>query len=440
MALIGENYVRNVLVVKDYPDHATMAEARNAANGDGFILSADGTAPANGVEFMAGVKNFKGGISQYKIEPSKVTNGVSTKAVAATPKVVTVPIGTAVANELYRIAIEVQGFGSLSVEDFYLKEGFHKAIDTNSEKVVDGLIKSLARNWSREQPRDTGTFVLTDEAAATHTLPQNRWFRFDKNTTDGTAAIVTLTMTAVATEDGNVEVTLNGVPYYIPVTSGGTTTTLAAEIDAYINANIAGYTSSPTVNAIAITSDFERVEQDLAFDANGVAGVTATVAQTTPGVDGTVWQVVISEKTGWLSDYYVTGKKTRTHLNFTVTADQPTGSGAVAVTGGVLAKGSGYQARNVEEYLLGNRQDTFRGAGYPHNFPENYDTSLTSTYHVVDLEYYDEGRDDAQVKSKKQLTILVEEAIGTFTNVNALITDLNTAINGANGVTIATLS
>jgi hypothetical protein len=439
MALIGENYVRNVLIGKDYPNHGTMGEARNATNGDAFVLSADGTAPANGVEFMVGVKNFKGGITQYKLDPSKVTYGSSQKAVAAVPKVVTVPIGTPVAGELYRIAIEVQGVGSLSAEDFYIKEAFYKALDTDSEKIVDGLIKSLARNWSREQPQDTGTFLLTQQDATTVRLPQNRWFKFDKNTTDGTAAVVTLTMTAVATEDGNVKVTLNGTDYFVPVTAGGTTTTLAAEISDWINANT-DYTAVPTTNAIAITSAFERVEAALAFSANGVSGVTATVAQTTPGVDGSVWQVVITEKTGWLADYYVTGKKTRTNLLFTVTAETPADSPVISVSGGTPAKGDGYSVRNMEEYLLGNRQDTFRGAGYPHNFPEHYDSELDATYHAVSLEYRDYGRDDEQVASKKQITIFVKEDIGTFTKTNALIADLNTAINGANGVVIPTLS
>ena len=152
--------------------------------------------------------------------------------------------------------------------------------------------------------------------------------------------------------------------------------------------------------------------------------------------------VQITEKSTYLSQYYVTGKKTRLNLNYLVNAVGADGIIPTVVDSiaGTPGKGTGYQVRNAEEYLLGNRQDTFRGAGYPHNFPENYDSELDASYNVIDIEYYDEGRDDAQIKSKKQLTICVKEAVGTVTLANLVKDDINTAVNAANGVTVNTLA
>lgn len=443
MALIGENQVRNILIFKDYPNHATMGEARNAAKGDGLVLEADGTAPAAGQPFMVGKVNYKGGITQFKLDPSKVTFGKATAGTAQTFRSTLISnIGTVTAGELYRVSITISGYGSLSVENEFLKEAYYKAKTGDTlENVVDGLIISLARNFSRDEPKVNTTFTLTKKDASTVKLPQNAYFDFDKVTTDGTAEISTLQFTASSTEAGNVKITLNGTDYYVPVPAG-TAAVQAAAVNTWLNTpgNADDYTSTVSSATVTITSKYKREEINLAFDANGVAGSAATAATTTAGADGTAFGIQISEKSTYLADYYVTGKKTRLGINYSVSAsgvDTPTVADTIS---GSPGNGTGYQVRNMEEYLLGNRQDTFRGAGYPHNFPEHYDSELDANYNCIDLEYYDEGRDDAQVKSKKQLTIFVKEPVGTYTKTNLVIGDLNTAINGANGVTIATLS
>lgn len=447
MALIGENQVRNILIFKDYPNHATMAEARNATKGDGFVISADGTAPAAGEEMIVGQVNHKGGITQYKITPSRVTYGLATAGTARVGKSTLISgFGTITAGQLYRVAITISGYGSLSVENEYLKEGFYKAKTGDVlENVIDGLVQSLARNFSRDEPTINDTFTLTKQDATTVKLPQNAYFDFDKTSSNGTAEVSTLTVTAVPTEDGNVLLTLNGTDYYVPVTAAGaTTTTTAAEISAWLNVagNADDYTASPSTNVVTITSAYERVEVAFAEDSNGVAGYAATAATTTPGADGTDLGLQISEKASYLDHYYVTGKKTRLGLNYTVAASGLDGVtvSVVDTVAGTPGKGTGYQVRNMEEYLLGNRQDTFRGAGYPHNFPETYDSELDANYNIIDIEYYDEGRDDAQIRSKKQLTLCVKEAVGTYTKTNLVKDDLNTVIGGSNGVVVNTLS
>jgi hypothetical protein len=52
---------------------------------------------------------------------------------------------------VYSVKIEIQGHGSLSQEDTYLKQASYKAVaGNNQESIVDGLISSLNANFSRE--------------------------------------------------------------------------------------------------------------------------------------------------------------------------------------------------------------------------------------------------------------------------------------------------
>ena len=86
----------------------------------------------------------------------------------------------------------------------------------------------------------------------------------------------------------------------------------------------------------------------------------------------------------------------------------------------------------MERFLLGERGDTFRTNGYPHNL---VGPSLVSTadgkYNLIEISYYDEGRDEAK-KSKKQLTIAMP-----FTNLagnsvaNNLVDDLQTVLGAS---------
>lgn len=144
---------------------------------------------------------------------------------------------------------------------------------------------------------------------------------------------------------------------------------------------------------------------------------------------GATAALVVTEKADYIAKYYVTGKKDRLNLDFQLQANfttDPTIVGNVSDPG----HGTGYHIRNMEYYFLGNRADTFRGMGYPHNFEQVYDSVLTTDYYLIELGYYSEGRDDP-MKSKKQLTIACPDK----TAANKMIAELNTALTN-NQVTI----
>jgi len=221
MALIGEKHVRNVLVMKAYPNHATLDDAIDADIGDGVCVSADGTAPANGEDFLVGVRNSKGTITNYNINPNNVVSGSSVKAVAATLPQYTVAIPTSpTAGEVYEIRFTIKQHGSLSVENEYVKSAFYKVLTgDDDDAVADGLVKSLYRNFSREEPLSSKIHTFTDHDGGEHRLKENLFFDFDVDASaGGTAEVATLQVTAAATEAGNIILTLNGTDYEVPIT------------------------------------------------------------------------------------------------------------------------------------------------------------------------------------------------------------------------------
>jgi hypothetical protein len=87
----------------------------------------------------------------------------------------------------------------------------------------------------------------------------------------------------------------------------------------------------------------------------------------------------------------------------------------------------------MEWYLKGERNDFYREAGYPHNLENSYEVSISETYDIIEIAYFDEGRDEAK-KSKKQITIAFP--VSARTNANLFVDDLETAT----GLTIAALA
>jgi len=135
--------------------------------------------------------------------------------------------------------------------------------------------------------------------------------------------------------------------------------------------------------------------------------------------------LVVEEKADYLAKYYVTGKKDRLDISFVLQANFTTDPTIVIVAGNP-GNGSGYHVRNMEYYFLGNRGDSMRGLGYPHNFEATYDSVLTDDYYLVELAYYSEGRDDP-MKSKKQLTLACSDKV----SINKIIAEINTATAGS---------
>lgn len=329
--LAALNQVRHLYVGLDYPGHANVGALKAGTNGDIALLSQDGTAVAAGKKFMILKKNNKGTmLSSDVVDPSKILFAKSVPYVAPVLGSATISGITANANTLYTVEVVIKQFGSYSPENEYVKKAFYKAkVGDTAEHIVDGLVKSLARNFKREEPTLSTTFAYTDAGAVTTQEPENAYFTFAKV---GTGAAASLTIT---------------------------------------------------------------------------------------------------EKTTWVDNSFDPDTKTRENIDFVVNANFETLPTIVNVAS-KTATGSGKQVAAMEFYLKGERNDIYRGAGYPHNFKGTYDAEINGEYHAIELGYFEEGRDEAK-KSKKGITVYFEDADKVAMNV--MIADLNTIL-GAGTVSL----
>tara|TARA_R110000803_G_scaffold178803_1_gene241221 strand:- start:989 stop:1951 length:963 start_codon:yes stop_codon:yes gene_type:complete len=175
MGLAGQNQVRHMYV--GTADVADFAALKAGSANSLVLLGADGAAVAAGKDFKLFQKDALGNIiSSDTIKTDNVLHVSSVAYTAPTLKKYTVSALTVDANTLYTVNILISGHGSLSPEDEYLKQGFYKAANGNDqEDIVDGLIASLNRNFSREPGATAST---------------NKSFTFSKTGTGATAALV----------------------------------------------------------------------------------------------------------------------------------------------------------------------------------------------------------------------------------------------------------
>ena len=437
MALAGQNQARQMYVGLDYPGHATVTALKAGTNGDLALLSKDGTAIAAGEPFVFLKKNEVGEvISSDTINPSNVLFSRSRAYAAPVLGVATISDIVANVNTLYTVETLISHFGSYSPEDEYIKKAFYQAVTGDTiENIIDGLVQSSARNFLREEPttRDTTRYRLKSDVYVT--IPNNKYFTFEKGTPTGTAEVATVTFTQ-ATDEPVVAstVTLDG-EFVIPfsIASGEAIADCALAVAAAVNASTAPYTAAAALGVCTITADYKRAETNAAISvtaSNYVADTAPTVATTVPGVDGTTWTFIQTEKNDWVTSSYVVGKKTRTSLNWNMNAVFTT-LPTIVNTGGNDGVGTGYQVADMEWYLKGERNDFMREAGYPHNLENSYDAVTSGTYNFVEIGYYDEGRDEAK-KSKKGITIAM--TVADVTAMNTMITNLNTIL-GAGSIT-----
>lgn len=313
MGLAGQKQVRHMYVGLTAPANANVAAVKAGASGNLSILSADGTAVAAGKPFKLYEKDALGNvISSDTIKPENVLDARSVAYTAKTLGVYTISGISFDANSLYTVELSIIGFGSLSNEDEYLKKGFFQAGSTGTaEDVVDGLIASLNRNFSRE-PGCTAT--------------SNPYFAFSKTGTGASAALV------------------------------------------------------------------------------------------------------ITEKSEWLAKQFDADKFINTELYFNVNAKfatAPTQSFTTLPKPGI---GTGPQVQAMEFYLLGERADFYRRAGYPHDIKQiDLFSTFAGEYDIIEISYFDEGRDEAK-KSKKTLTIALPTAAAPNADVNRVIGNLNTIL------------
>ena len=301
------------------PDVADFA-ALKAGNANSLVLlGADGQAVAAGQDFKLFQKDALGNIiSSDTIKADNVLKVRSVAYAAPALRKYTMSALTVDVNSLYTVRLTVEGFGSLSPEDEYVKMASYKAVTgDDQEAIVDGLIVSLNRNFSRE-PGATAT--------------SNTAFTFSKTGTGATAALV-----------------------------------IEGKID---DANFDG-------------NKFTRVFTQFSADISATTYPTVTLTE-----------------------------------------------------GGSKGVGTGYQVVRSEFELLGERGDTMRLGAYPHNIAG---PALVATkggsYDLVEISYYDEGRDEAK-KSNKQLTVAMQTAAVPNAAVNSVIADLNTILGASSVATI----
>ena len=321
MGLAGQNQVRHMYV--GTPDVADLAALKAGSANSLVFLSSDSTAVGAGKDFKLFQKDALGNvISSDTIKADNVKHAKSVAYEAPVDKKVTISALTVNANSLYTVNIEIDQHGSLSQEDTYLKQGYYKAGSADDqEAIVDGLIASLNRNFSREVGATAST---------------NPYFTFSKTGSGASAALVIEGKTDLSKFDANKHIKV--------------------------------------VDSFKVDISCESRE-----------GISLTTVE------------------------------------------------------GSAGKGTGVQVMEMEYFLLGERGDTYRTNGYPHNLvgPELV-SNKNGTYNLIEIAYHDEGRDEAK-KSNKGLTIAIP-----FTNlagnseINAAIADLNTILGAGTVDLLAT--
>jgi hypothetical protein len=98
------------------------------------------------------------------------------------------------------------------------------------------------------------------------------------------AEVTSLNVTAGATSNGNITITLNGNPVSVSVSALDTTLAVANKIQSTIDP-LNDYNATVSGSTVTITAVNKRSETDATFD-GGSTGVTATITVTTQGVDG----------------------------------------------------------------------------------------------------------------------------------------------------------
>lgn len=173
----SQNTVRELLLGTAVATETTLDTFKATASaGEVGIFTVDGTAIAAGKPFVVAQKTADSVFVSDVVYPEKVS---SYKAVQDAPeqlRQITVGTITATAGVDYVVDIHIYEHGSLSREDVYIKFGAYRAkTGDNAEAIVDGLIASLNRNFSRE-PGATPT--------------SNPLFTFAKTGSTTTAALV----------------------------------------------------------------------------------------------------------------------------------------------------------------------------------------------------------------------------------------------------------
>lgn len=104
------------------------------------------------------------------------------------------------------------------------------------------------------------------------------------------------------------------------------------------------------------------------------------------------------------------------------------------VQAGSAGSGTGNAVANLEWCRVGEEGDKYRLVGYPANFKQIYHADPSSTYHVLNISYFEDRKSTIV---ERQYRVLQVAVLATdFLAVNGLITDINTVT----GLSIAPLA
>jgi hypothetical protein len=187
----SQNTVHEILVGNAIAAETTLkAFVASASAGELGIFAKDGSTLSAGDTFVIAQKTADGVIVSDIIVPTQIKLEKAQVDAPEVQKVVTVGGGSSIAvpatvGDKYEYILDIRlfNFGSLSVENFYIKHGHFILTQTGAltaETVVDGLISQLNKTFSKE-PGATAT--------------SNPLFTFAKT---GTGAAAALTVTAKA--------------------------------------------------------------------------------------------------------------------------------------------------------------------------------------------------------------------------------------------------
>lgn len=168
----SQNTVRELLIGTAIASETTLDTFKATADpGEIGIFAFDGTALDDVKPFVVAQKTADSTFVSDVIFPERVRKVTSQTYAAEQLRQVTVGTITATAGVDYVVDIHIYEHGSLSREDTYIKFGAYRAQSgDNAEAIVDGLIASLNRNFSREPgatPTTNPLFTFTKTGSTT---------------------------------------------------------------------------------------------------------------------------------------------------------------------------------------------------------------------------------------------------------------------------------
>lgn len=204
------------------------------------------------------------------------------------------------------------------------------------------------------------------------------------------------------------------------------------------NAKVAAY--SPVINVYVTT---QSAGQSLTLNTNAWK-VEASDAESTVAAYGSLAGIVIEAA----DQPWALGKQEFNLLRFNVAADTIVSSG-VETTWATITKGTTHataalhnskRIADLEWFCMGERGDMYRDISWPDSFTFTplVNPAATYGYHILEIAYYYSGDAEDIQKSPKEIVIVAPaEGATTYTVINAVIGDLNSA---AGTTVVSTLS